>query len=112
MITHTSSHQVHNNQNLSFSGIILRLENNYSYMLVDGNGFIKGVSKNFVQAMNEISKFPIDLEILQMSNVIAFFPELLDKIRSFQKESQAFEVICKMELPKCKLISLMEGPIR
>lgn len=75
--------EVHINESLSFSGIVLKLENNHSYMLMDGEGNIKGVSRNFMKLLNDNSKGELELKILEMCNITALFPSLLERVKKF-----------------------------
>jgi hypothetical protein len=52
-------------------------------MLMDGEGMIKGVSRNFMKILNDNSKGELDLRVLEMCNISCLFPGLLEKIKSF-----------------------------
>ena len=52
-------------------------------MLMDGEGNIKGVSRNFMKLLNDNSKGELELKILEMCNITALFPSLLERVKKF-----------------------------
>ncbi|EAS03825.2 transmembrane protein, putative (macronuclear) [Tetrahymena thermophila SB210] len=71
---------------LCFSALLLKLQTNCEYILVEHDGYIQGFSEGFYQFLRETSKcYNLDPNLLMQANIKIVFPSLLEFLNKYDE---------------------------
>lgn len=71
---------------LCFSALVLRLETNCEYILVEHDGYIQGFSEGFYLYLRETSQcLNLDPNLLMQANIKIIFPTLLEFLSKYDE---------------------------